>query len=361
MRLRLWWHLCVLDSRAPEDQGFELTLDMLHRGLRLPLNINDDQLFPNMTQLPAESVGWTEMSFFLIQTESCRLISPILGTQEQTPAHNLPDIMTKRKIIQERSQFISSKYGTHSPTANHLSQIAMQHFATACKKMEFMLQLRQEISLSKQEGSHENATKAETLKTSFKLACDGLESNCLLLKNEFSLGFKWIFTTYTPWYALAYILRCLYSNPCGPNTKRAWTLVEGVFPHELSLHNFSAQKQDENGHGSIWNCLALLRYQALMSRNTQRGIVGNEPHISQDQSLGTDLDEHQETGLPPAHTIPDGISLHHFEVNEQDFITDSNQNIFSSLEFSDTGIPFLPEWNAVINGSLADGDVSEFF
>ena len=90
MRLRLWWHLCVLDSRAPEDQGFEPTVDIMNRKLRLPLNVNDNQICPDMTCLPMESNGWTEMSFFLIQTESCRLLHPVLDTQEQHAADALP-------------------------------------------------------------------------------------------------------------------------------------------------------------------------------------------------------------------------------------------------------------------------------
>ncbi|OQD86763.1 hypothetical protein PENANT_c007G11380 [Penicillium antarcticum] len=360
MRLRLWWHLCVLDSRAPEDQGFELTLDVLHRGLRLPLNINDDQLFPSMTQLPVESAGWTEMSFFLIQTDSCRLLHPILGTREQSSAHALSDITAKRKMIKERINFMSSKYETTSSTASHLSRIAMQHLATACKKMEFMLQLREEISLQKQNDFQATESKTETLKPSFKLACDSMECNYILLNNEFSLGFKWLFTTYTPWYALAYVLRCLCNNPCGPNTKRAWALVEGVLPHELSLSGFSAETQGETGHGSIWKCLALLRRQTLLSRNAQRTVVGDDSNNDDNESLGAGHVESQGTELLSTHTVPNGTSLPELGIHEQDFIADSTQNIFSTWEFGDSGIPFLPEWNAVINGSLAEDDVLDF-
>ena len=64
MRLRLWWHLCVLDSRAPEDQGLQSTVDLMNRELRLPLNVNENQICPDMTRIPLESDSWTEMSFF---------------------------------------------------------------------------------------------------------------------------------------------------------------------------------------------------------------------------------------------------------------------------------------------------------
>jgi hypothetical protein len=204
MRLRLWWHLCVLNSRAPDDQGFELTIDVLNLGLRLPLNVDDNQLFPSMTQLLIESVGWTELSFVLIQTESCRLLHLVLGTREHSPANTLPDLTAKRQMIQDRTQYVLSKYGISSKSPGHLPLIAMQPLNTGCKKLGFMLQLREEIDLLKQEGAQDDTT--DVPRPSFKLACDGLESSFVLLKT--SLWFKWLFTTYTPWYALADVLRC---------------------------------------------------------------------------------------------------------------------------------------------------------
>lgn len=114
MRLRLWWHLCVLDSRAPEDQGFQPTVDLTNQELRLPLNVNDDRLYPDMRQLPAESDGWTEMPFFLIQTKSCRVIHPILDTQHQHSADPLLEIREKRKLIQDPRKYLLDSYGTYT-------------------------------------------------------------------------------------------------------------------------------------------------------------------------------------------------------------------------------------------------------
>lgn len=173
MRLRLWWHLCVLDSRAPEDQGFQPTVDAMNRELRLPLNVNDNQICPDMTRFLVESDGWTEMSFFLIQTESCRLLHPIIDTQGQHSADALLDIAAKRKVMQEHGKYLSDKYSTSSGsgTPTDLLRIAMQHITTAAKKMKFVLQLREEISMAKQKGTQEDATP-DVLKPSFKLACE---------------------------------------------------------------------------------------------------------------------------------------------------------------------------------------------
>lgn len=401
MRLRLWWHLYVLDSRAPEDQGFELTLDTPNHGLRLPLNINDNQIFPNMTQLPTETTGWTEMSFFLIQTESCKLLHPVLGTREPFSADVLPDITAKRKLIHERWQHVAMKYGltsiTKTPPPNNLPHIAMQHFTTVRKKMEFMLQLRQEISLQKGKRARSprgvdtgvTDTPNESFRPSFRLACESMGSNSILLKSGVSLGFRWLFTTYTPWYALAYVLRCLCSCPSGEEAERAWALVEAVFPPEMSLDGDGlcsmeghaghvrgqTQRQGSGqGQGSIWKCLALLRSQALSlkrarSQSRQPSALSEDGHNEGEMQRQPRLvDQHYFNGVPssaltqtaaPAAVMPAPFPEFGALRDEQAFLADasSTSNMFSGVDFSMPEIPFLPEWNAVINGCLVgDGD-----
>ncbi|KAI9826474.1 MAG: hypothetical protein M1819_007367 [Sarea resinae] len=358
MRLRLWWHLCVLDSRAPEDQGFQPTVDVMNGELRLPLNVNDNQIYPDMTSFPVESDGWTEMSFFLIQTESCRLLHPVLETQEQHSADALPDITARRKMIQEHGQYLSAKYGipSGSGTLTDLSRIALQHITTASKKMEFVLQLREEISTQKQKGAQDDAIP-DKLKPSFKLACDGLESNYVSLKEGVASRFKWFFNMYTQWYALAYVLRCLCSSPCGVETERAWTLVEELFPRGMSLHGHSAGLDDEYGHGSISRCLNLLRFQALSLRQQAQLSMATadvEIQLSSSGELCTSQLLPDIEISPPTRTTATTQGTSTLPESGQEFVADSNQNIFSSLDLSMPEIPYLPDWNAVMNGWLND-------
>jgi len=169
--------------------------------------------------------------------------------------------------------------------------------------------------------------------------------------------FKWFFNIYTPWYALAYVLRCLCSSPCGFETERAWALVEELFPRAMRLHGPSAGIHDEYGHGSIWRYINLLRCQALSSRQrTQLSVATADVGIQSSNSgehctsqllsgteipppTGTTATEHGTSGLPEL---------------VQDYIIDSSQSIFSPLDLSMPEIPFCPDWNAVIHGCLND-------
>ncbi|KAL5086876.1 hypothetical protein Trisim1_008625 [Trichoderma cf. simile WF8] len=366
MRLRLWWHLCVLESRASEDQGFQPTIDITNTGLRLPLNVNDDQIYPDMTHSPAESRGWTEMSFFLIQIDACRVIHPILDKQQQESGDALLSTREKGPRISPRGkgrristrekgrrisdpvQYMAEKYGitpeSNSVTPVNLPHIATQHVTTACKKMEFVLQLRKEISIPKQKEAQDDGATPDVPKLSFKLACDCLESSHVLLKEGLASRFTWLFSMYTQWYALAYVLRCLCSNPNPPGFEadRAWTLVEGLIPRGPSLQHHTAAVHDEHGHGRIWKFLNQLRHRAWSLRHTPDVWVqrsDRERYWTRQRLSNAEI-------LPP--TIDPGISILPEWVSE--FPASSNQNVFGSLDLLMPEIPFLPDWNAVING-----------
>lgn len=323
----------------------------MNRGLRLPLNVNDNQIYPGMTRLPVESQGWTEMSFFLIQTDSCRLLHPILSIPDQSSANAFSNITETRNLIHEHGRILMAKYGMAPGDAapTDLSRIAFQHTAIARKKIEFVLQLREEISIRKKKDAQHDAI-SDVHKQSFKLACDALESSRVLLKEGITSGsgFQWFFKMYTQWYALAYVLRCLCSSPRGPETERAWRLVEELFPLGMNL-------DDEYGHGSIWSYLNLLRSQALSLRqHAQRRSSGIIENSISDFKLRPSTDTAVTATTPP----PAAHDTSSFPELDQELMTDSNQTFFSSLDLSMPEFPFLPDWNAIINGCFIN-DIPE--
>ena len=67
LRRRLWWQICTLDVRASEDQGTEPSIVDAAFDTKLPRNINDTDIWPGMTGIPEERVGFTDMSFVLVR------------------------------------------------------------------------------------------------------------------------------------------------------------------------------------------------------------------------------------------------------------------------------------------------------
>ena len=293
IRLRLWWHLCLLDSRSPEDHGFEYTVDILSRDLRLPLDVNDSQLYPEMTELPVESDSWTEMSFPLTQIEAARMLHPVLATANQRPDSPYNDIQAKRRLVHDTIQRTQRRYFSKCDMSIPLQRAAFHHFFSTCDKLHFMLQLRTELYLpepgqapdmsirphavaSTESTPNPNLNpKSSTMttpwpaKASFKLAYNTLKRSCFLLTSECSSYMKWIFRAYTQWYAVAYVLRCLVAHPQFPAAMATWDLVDRTFNSinqltETPLHG--SQRLESN---SVWSWLKTLREQALQKRQEQ--------------------------------------------------------------------------------------------
>ncbi|CAK7210791.1 hypothetical protein SBRCBS47491_000898 [Sporothrix bragantina] len=70
MRIRLWWALCGLWARAGLTHPTALKTSLLELGdVRLPLNVNDADLHPDMTEEPVSSLKPTEMLCVLVKYE----------------------------------------------------------------------------------------------------------------------------------------------------------------------------------------------------------------------------------------------------------------------------------------------------
>ena len=349
LRLRLWWHLCLLDSRAPEDHGFELTVDILNRDhQRLPLNLDDSQLCADMKELPVESQSWTEMSFFLVQVEAARLLHPILGTRENAAADVLEDVAAKRKMIEDHSKWLHKTYFSSSNTSHRLYSVAYQHYLTACKKIEFMLQLREEIHHQKQKPRSDPVVHA-LAPASFGSACDALAGSWTLLSGEVSRQFSWLFKTYTQWYALAYVLRCLCTTPASPHSDRAWALVDDIFSSIGQLNEPSGEVTVGSSSDGIWASLLQLRDKAMSLR------ILSKPPPTRPRSADRPEDVIAFKFSQPADCLSGSTNPPCLNPLQQQLesLPDWQQgNPFSNISMTD--FPWVPGWHAVITGSLDD-------
>ncbi|KAE8312527.1 hypothetical protein BDV41DRAFT_577715 [Aspergillus transmontanensis] len=316
LRLRLWWHLCMLDARSPEDHGFELTDNLLNHGPRLPLNVNDDQLYLAMEELPTESEEWTEMSFSL------------------------------------------------EGIKDHLSNLAYRHYITACKKMEFLLLIREEIYQEKQ--AQLRSGPDYSIRPSFKAACEVLESSYMLLQDSGPFSHHtWLFKTYTQWYALAYVLRCLCTSRRTPETDHAWDLVNDIL-HRATDFDPSSNSCTTIGNNSIWRCLCSLRAQALSARLAHHSPTGSNPlppHLGSNKantsndnfhSQDRNITQHGQNLSATDKVLPINNPVYFDDPIEQSFesFADTQHGLFPSSSLFE--VPCVPGWNAVVNGILDD-------
>lgn len=70
MRRRLWWQIVLIDIRVLEISGSGTSTHLYTWNTKLPSNVNDSDLFPDMRDPPVERSSVTEMMFVRIQCEA---------------------------------------------------------------------------------------------------------------------------------------------------------------------------------------------------------------------------------------------------------------------------------------------------
>lgn len=122
MRRRLWHHIALLDARATEDHGADPTFQDHFFDTKLPLNVNDEDLWPDMTEAPREQSGASDMTFTLVRFElghiQKRLRITGSGQTGQTDEDQANLIREFESLIDRTHQQMQDKYFVHcDPTS----------------------------------------------------------------------------------------------------------------------------------------------------------------------------------------------------------------------------------------------------
>lgn len=90
MRRRLWWQIIFIDLRVGELAGCPPSMLQHLRTTKIPLNVNDSDLYPDMREPPTEHTGITEMIHVLPR---CEIIKMYLEAKlfNRPPRMTIPD------------------------------------------------------------------------------------------------------------------------------------------------------------------------------------------------------------------------------------------------------------------------------
>ncbi|KAI7592684.1 hypothetical protein KC343_g17859, partial [Hortaea werneckii] len=225
MRRRLWWQVCLLDIRASEDHGCDPTIVEQSFDTRMPLNINDADIKPGMTEFPAERQGCTDMSFCLIRFEVANTFRRInyvppgasRPCQEHFASVTLED---KERWITECHQRLEERYLKHCDMSVPLFWVT----ATVSRLMMSKMWLMVYHPFQRQDGGA--SLPSETKEKLFITSLENIEYALLLETEARTMKWGWLFRTYMQWHALAFMLSELCHRTSGDLVERAWVAVE---------------------------------------------------------------------------------------------------------------------------------------
>ncbi|KAJ5178984.1 hypothetical protein N7492_002194 [Penicillium capsulatum] len=259
MRRRLWWHICLMDVRTSEDHG---TDPLIHENLydvRLPLNVNDDDIYPEMIEAPTEREGCTDVTFCLIR---CEITSALRRANYACPNNRLrlgtasPSLDQCERMIQIVSSRVEERYIRHCDMNVPIQWAS----ATVARLILAKLWLVVHHPMTRRDRAT-NMSQA-TRESLFHTAIEVLEFGRLLEADPKTAKWGWLFRTNMQWHGVAFVLSEVCVRPICPVSDRAWNAVSGLF----SDWKLSAT----NKKGMLWRPLTALMKRAAATRAKQQ-------------------------------------------------------------------------------------------
>jgi len=275
-RRRIWWQLLSRDGRAGEDYGLENTASLLMESdVPLPLNIDDEDLYPDMKQPPRAKAGWTTMTSSLIHIDLSRTTQRLASlAAAATPSQPAREEVRAAVVDEFRARVQQWTQHCNPVIPRQRSTLVSANFSL--RKLDFITRLQWTLSRGWRESYADFASERNIV--------EALEilGPCRHRGDELLRQFAWMGKAYPQYHVTMFVLWYLCIRPEGPGVERAWKVVDETFAEEL---------WDESviGFGYKATVLADLKAKALRLREKVRG--------SADQASGAAVERESSNSL----------------------------------------------------------------
>ncbi|KAI1388153.1 putative C6 transcription factor [Hypoxylon trugodes] len=231
IRRRLWWHVVHVDFRVADVLGIKPSLDLSSGDAKIPLNIQDEDLHPDMISLPSESCGITSITLCLIR---CEIMEFLRKFSTSSPGDVRWELLyssaftlaKKDSAITQIEDYWEKKYLRYCDPCNSLHiLVSIVTRSSICKMKLFTRDLRQFVNCSVQVPDSErnvlfeNAVKLLEYGNMMKGGSHGLDK------------YKWQLGTSYIWNTMLCVLIEARHRKTGPEMGKFWELIGIVFSH----------------------------------------------------------------------------------------------------------------------------------
>lgn len=217
MRRKVWWAVCMLDIRASEDQGTDLSIASGSFDTKIPLNINDEDIDPETKQMPTERDGVTDMSFARIWFGIGEIMRQMMAHSAKDGLAGLEDQSRLLNEIYQKFEEGYCQYTTESGNIAYWVGVTIARLVMA--KMTLIIFLP--VLFSSQSEHCSDDVRTKLLISAIEVA----EYNHALNAEQACRQWRWVFRTYTHWHAIVYLLIEISRRPWSPIVERAWVAL----------------------------------------------------------------------------------------------------------------------------------------
>jgi len=217
MRRRVWWAVCMLDVRASEDQGTDLTIPSGSFDTKVPLNINDADINPRTKEMPTQRDGMTDMSFARMSVGLCDLTRQMMAPGVKEGAAGQED---QGRLLNEIYEKYEHGYFPHTTGSGNIAYWVGVTIARLVRaKMTLLVSVPVLFSSQTEHCSEEIRTKL--LISAIEVA----EYNHALNAEQACRQWRWIYQSYTHWYVIVYLMIEFSRRPWSSIIERAWVAL----------------------------------------------------------------------------------------------------------------------------------------
>ena len=231
MRRRLFHQLLPLDGIASRMSGTGIGAMPDSWDTQLPLNINDDQMWPGMTETPDEQKGATEMIFCLARSCIGKSFVKTGATMQDGKTKQFRDINEAENLISEAEREVEEKYIRYCDIVNPL------HFLTIASARSAITSIRIRTRLPKVR--NKTVTDAERREL-FQFSQKIMDTDTAACTNTGLRKFRWYvgpFFVWGTWDSLIFVLTSLRRADLltSAETETAWSKVENMYNNHNEL------------------------------------------------------------------------------------------------------------------------------
>ncbi|KAF2123215.1 hypothetical protein BDV96DRAFT_15587 [Lophiotrema nucula] len=265
MRRRMWWQLAQTDFKMADMQGVNASLDLTAGDTKYPLNIDDEDLFPDMTELPPERKGIINVTICRLRCEivdALRQFAPSSSPHLRFEAICTPDLTLEQKddIIDTIEDNLEMKYVRYCDPANPLHHLVLCMVRAPICWMRFFAHNPRRFANNATEVSQRSRDIA------FENARKMLGYASLLHGGAHGLGkYMWQHGSSFLWRSMLYVLIEVRHRKTGSEVDRSWQIISDVlsqFPQILEVQTTAVYKALGVWVLETWDeCLAATRAQ----------------------------------------------------------------------------------------------------
>lgn len=235
MRRRLWWALKLIDSRIGElADSKSVALDPIW-DCKIPLNVNDAELRPEMKSLPFVQGSTSDALFVVVRSVLGDFIrfaefhldftNPQLKSVAKAAQH---DLVPESRNLVAFEKLIEDLYLRFCSTDNPL------HLMTLCMARSQLAKYRLLEHYWRYSDSPESQTDAKR-DIMIRNALIILENDAKIMSSPLTKGYRWLLQFYFPFPAYVHALQDLQRRPFCSQAMEAWNVLSNHFEIRVNV------------------------------------------------------------------------------------------------------------------------------